>query len=518
MPSVCSFILAGTYRDSVFLMNLSQTLTIKSGANQVFATMATRRNKELLARAGLLTPEIETAKPDDLAVAIDAPVELHDNLLKMTREYLYSNSASSYGSNYISSISFDDAVLGDSKKQIALISVPGDYARYEAARALEKRLDVMLYSDNISLEDEIALKKMAKRKGVLLMGPECGTSIVNGVPLGFANNIRRGEIGIVSSSGTGAQEVSCLLDRCGLGITTAYGTGARDLIDDVGGISAITALERLASDPNTKLILVIANLPGIQTRKRLIEVYKKTKKPVFVRYLGSYDYSIEEKAGIDFASDLTELANMAINELAPILDSSAINLPQAPALPEKNNYHGRKFIRGIFSGGTMRSDAIDIITSKLTGTYKVYSNFERENVISLTGTDKSREHCFLDMGANEFTVGRPHSLVSPETKLERIIMELCSPETAILITDIVIGYGTAKNQASLLVQAFDKAARITNGKSREVIVLSSVCGTDNDLPSRSSEIEILKDAGIFVFGSNAAAANYAADLINIYNS
>lgn len=513
MAILRSIILPGTYRDSVFLMKISSHSAQSSGAKQVSAMMATRRNKELFARSGLLTPEIEDAGPDDLAVAVEADADRVDKAMAIVRDFLTSTPSMPEEIAGLANVplSLEDALLARPESSLAVISVAGDYARFEAARALEAGLDVMLYSDNISIEDELALKRLAACKNLLLMGPECGTAIVGGVPLAFANNLRSGDIGIVGASGTGIQEVTCLLDRCGLGISTAYGTGGRDLMDEIGGLSTLTALERLADDPRTKIVLVIGKAPGESTRKKLLEAYATLGKPVFVRYVGAVDNSPEESLGVRCASNLTELARIAALEIAPVLDISEIDLPAPPALPYRESDSSR-FLRGIFSGGTYCREALEIAAPLLEGRF--HTNTDFKSTVRISGTIPSREHTLLDMGGSEFTIGHPHPLVSPESKMERIVSELCDPTTAVLLTDVVLGYGVAKNQAGLLVQAVDRAAALTSGRSRTIPVVTSVCGTENDTPSRSSQVAELQDAGVIVLGNNAAAALFAARCIS----
>jgi FdrA protein len=512
MAILRSIILPGTYRDSVFLMKISSQTAQFSGAKQVSAMMATRRNKELFARSGLLTPEIEDARPDDLAVAIEADPERVDKALAMVRDLLTNATPLPEEAEGLANVplSLEDALLARPESNLAVISVAGDYARFEAARALEAGLDVMLYSDNISIEDELALKRLAVSKNLLLMGPECGTAIVGGVPLAFANNLRSGDIGIVGASGTGIQEVTCLLDRCGLGISNAYGTGGRDLMDEIGGLSTLTALTRLAGDPRTRIVLVIGKTPGDTTRKKLLDAYAALGKPVFVRYIGTVDYSAEESIGVRCAPNLTELARIAALELAPVLDVSEIDLPAPPALPDRTG-DSPSFLRGIFSGGTYCRETLEIAAPLLKGRF--HTNTDFKSTVLISGTIPSREHTLLDMGGSEFTIGHPHPLVSPEAKMERIVTELCDPTTAVLLTDVVLGYGVAGNQAGLLIQALDRAAALTSGRSRVIPVVTSVCGTENDSPSRSSQVAALQDAGVVVLGNNAAAALYAARCI-----
>src|SRR5690606_14776291 len=125
---------------------------------------------------------------------------------------------------------------------------PGVYAAFEAFRALENNLNVMMFSDNVTVEDEIKLKDLAVKKDLLMMGPDCGTAIINGVGLCFANKIKRGPIGLVAASGTGLQEVTVLIDQFGGGISQAIGVGGRDLSKDVMGRMTLHAINALNAD------------------------------------------------------------------------------------------------------------------------------------------------------------------------------------------------------------------------------------------------------------------------------
>ena len=513
MSTIHSILLPGTYRDSVFLMKLSREAAERSGAQRVSAMMGSERNKELLSRLGLSTEEMENARPDDLMVAVEATPDLLQGAIAAVRELLEGPAPGCWSAQTCcaSPLSLEEALEILPQSSLALISVPGEYARFEAGRALAAGLDVMLYSDSISIADELALKRMAAARGLLLMGPECGTAVIRHVPLGFANTVRRGSIGIVGSSGTGIQEVSCLLDRCGLGISSAYGTGGRDLMDAIGGLAALAALSRLKADPDTRSIVVIGKAPGPETRARLLRTYQSLGKPVLVRYLGVTDYAAEEAAGIVCAQDLTDLARLAARQAAPVLDTSEIDLPFP--LADK----GRPgLLRGVFSGGTLCREALEIAMPILSADEGAeqgfFSNVLLPGVTHSAGTFPSRGHCFLDMGAQEFTGGRPHPLVSPEAKLERVQAELCDPEVRVVLTDIVLGSGVARNQAAALVQAKDKAAELSGGRSRETLLVASVCGTDHDSPSRSSEVAFLQNSGVLVAGSNVWAAFAAARL------
>lgn len=499
-----AILLKNTYRDSVFLMKLSSQAKSESGAKQVSAMMGTPRNKELFAASGLDTPEVLAANPDDLVIAVEAEEDRIHTALERVHALLEEAPASPKAAGGESRpATLADALRRDKSLNLALISTAGDYARYEAAKALTAGMDVMLYSDNVSLRDEVALKKAAVKKGLLVMGPDCGTALINGVPLAFANVAGKGPVGIVGASGTGLQEVICLLDRMGVGVSNAYGTGGRDLKDDVGGLTAFAALDRLAADPLTKIIAVIGKPPGKNTRAKLAERFKTLGKPVFVHYLGAEDYALEEAAGAVSAPDLTEIAEKIAVFVNPALDPrkllGADPEPPAPA---------RGFVRGLFGGGTLCQESAEILGPLLSGAK--YSNLKMEGFTGIHGAEKSKGHCFWDFGDDEFTVGRPHPMMAPDLKMERLVDELLDPETAVVLLDMVIGYGSHPDQASLFVKAVEEAAAKSNGASRGKVIIMSVCGTDKDNPGRADQVAVLREAGALVFGSNAHAARAAA--------
>ena len=507
MSSVRSLVFPATYRDSVFLMQLSNQARDKSGARQVSAIMASARNKELLARSELLTPELEEAGPDDLVVAIEAPPELLDETEALIRSMLAEPVPRPEGVSEAASLplTLSAALLQRPESRLAIVSVAGDYARYEAAQALALGLDVFLYSGDISLRDERALKDLARTRGCLLMGPDCGSAIVDGVPLGFTNALRKGFIGLVSSSGTGLQEVCCLLDRCGLGISHAYGTGGRDAADEIGGITTLAALQRLADDPDTEVIALIASNPGPETRKRLAQSFGWLKKPVVLYYPGVVDYGPEKRAGAAPAGNLAELARLSALTLAPLLDLGAIE-EEEPSFASFRD-HKPGVVRGVFDGGALCQEALEIVAAKLGCS-------PSSNLRSRAGSSPgdSSGHYFMDIGAPAFTVGRPHPLIAPENKMEQVYLQLMDPAVAVVMTDLVLGYGVSIRQATLLVRTMDRAAAESDGASRKKALVVSVCGTELDKPSRSSQVLLLRQAGVLVAGNNAQAARWAAHL------
>ncbi len=508
--TIQSVIKPNNYRDSIFLMKLSVQAAKESGAEAVSAMMATDRNKDLFSASGLMTPEIHAAKANDLAIAIkgdaaqaEAAVAAVMRLLDQAPERKSGKDAPGAAAP----AAIRQAVAADPGLNLALISVAGDYARYEAAEALTAGMDVMLYSDNISLADELALKQMARKKGLMVMGPDCGTSIIGGVPLAFANKIARGPVGIVGASGTGLQEVACLLDRMGVGVSQAYGTGGRDLKDDIGGITSFTAIDRLAADSDTKAVVILAKPPGKATRAAMLERCRSLGKPVFVHYIGASDYAGEEAAGLHTARDLTELACVAARSFNPkaVLDGMDRETAAPAARPGG-------FLHGFFGGGTLAQEAAEICGPLLKGDKA--SNLAVAGFTKIGGRDSFTGHVFWDLGEDEFTVGRPHPMMAPDLKMDRMAQALIDPRVSVVLMDMVIGYGSHPEQARLAVEAIERADKESGGKSRQTIVVASVCGTEGDAPSRSAEIALLEKAGVVVLASNAAAARWAAKVVS----
>ncbi|MDR1744225.1 MAG: acyl-CoA synthetase FdrA [Planctomycetota bacterium] len=499
-----AIVMPNSYRDSVFLMKLSGQAKEEGGADTVSAMMGTPRNKELFAASGLMTPEIQAANPNDLVIAVRAGEDKLDATINaVTRMLDEAPSRKREESGGVAvPATIDGALAADGDLNIALISVAGDYARYEAARAVTNGMDVMLYSDNISIADELALKTMASRKKLLVMGPDCGTAIIDGTPLAFANSVRPGPVGIVAASGTGLQEAFCLLDRMGVGISQAYGTGGRDLKDDIGGLSTLTALERLGEDRNTTTIAILGKPPGDKTRTKILARCRTLGKKVFMHYMGASDYEAENQAGIGTAGNLTDFSLMVakhINAKAQ-LDGKTSDHP----LPD-NLKAG--WLCGLFGGGTLCQEAAEIAAVRLPG--EKYSNLKVKGFHPIAGKDKATGHVFLDLGDDEFTVGRPHPMMAPGLKMERLTDALCNPRVTVALIDMVIGYGAHPDQANLVVQAIEKADKQSNGASRNTVVVASVTGTEGDVPGRSDQAAILEKAGVVVLASNAHAADWA---------
>ncbi len=190
------------YHDSVTLMLVAQAVLKLPGVQDAAVVMGTPANREIIAAAGLLTPEAAGARPDDLLIVIKAVDEASAlAALAQAEEILAAKAPRAETGAAHRPKSLASAIAAAPGANLAVISVAGRYAAGEARTALENGLHVLLFSDNVPLEDEIALKKLAADRGLLCMGPDAGTAIINGVALGFANAVPRGNVGLVERGG-----------------------------------------------------------------------------------------------------------------------------------------------------------------------------------------------------------------------------------------------------------------------------------------------------------------------------
>jgi succinyl-CoA synthetase alpha subunit len=400
----------------------------------------------------------------------------------------------------VRAVSLDGALKVLPGANLALISVTGRYAGDLARRALESGLHVMLFSDNVPLEQEIALKQFARKRGLLLMGPDCGTAIVNGIPLAFANAVNRGNIGIVAAAGTGLQEVSCIISNEGAGISQAIGTGGRDVKQEVGGIMFIEALKALAKDDQTRVLLLVSKPPDPSVLRRIEKVLGSVRKPVVTLFIGAATgdrgpATLEEAALQAVALARGQRPDVTAQRLA----ARAKDLDRLAQRAAARSKRGQQYVRGLFSGGTFCAEA-QIIFKDMLG--DVYSNVPVHGAKQLRDSLVSQQHTVVDLGEDEFTVGRPHPMIDYSLRNRRILEEAADPGTAVILLDVVLGYGAHPDPATELAPVIRKAAR-------KVGVVCSITGTDRDPQNRSRVERALRHAGAIVMPSNAAACKLA---------
>jgi FdrA protein len=402
---------------------------------------------------------------------------------------------------------------------VAVISVAGRYAVDEAWDALSHGLHVLLFSDNVSLADEVALKKYACEHGLLLMGPGAGTTILNNVALGFANVLPRGPVGIVSAAGTGLQEVSTLLARRGVGISQGLGTGGRDLKKEVGGIMMLEALKALQQDEATSVLVLISKPPAEEVVQLILDQVAASVKPTVICFLGGDTSTLAKIPNVIPARTLYECALLAAQQIWPeigdarlLLETENARLAEQAKILRARLNADQRYLRGLFSGGTLCYEAQVIWKESLDHT--VYSNAPLPGGPVLADSVKSCEHTAVDLGEEEFTVGRPHPMIDNDLRSRRLLQEARDPEVAVILLDVVLGYGAHPDPASELVKAVEEAQRLAGGEGRELLIVASVTGTEDDPQSLSRTTSTLERAGVTVCDSNSAAARLTTLLVS----
>lgn len=496
------------YYDSVTLMLISSRLTECKGVREAAVMMGTDHNKALMTGAGLLTAEAAgTVTPNDLVIGISAEDEDSLKAALDVLEEQFHKKATAVKAQKPKTM---ESALAKDSYNFAVISIPGKYAKNEAMKALRGGLHVLLFSDNVSLPEEVELKTAAKEKGLLMMGPDCGTAIINGVALGFANVVRRGNIGLVAAAGTGLQEVTVQIDRMGGGISQALGTGGRDLKDEVGGTMMLMALEALSKDDSTRVIGLISKPPSPNVMKAVLNKAADAGKPVVACFLGG-DPEVVKKAGIIPAATLEEAA-AKLTELSGAGTGRRESGEGEKALIEeqRTQFTGtQKYVRGLYSGGTMCYESMLLMRESIGD---IYSNIATDKRYSLGDPEQSVGNALLDMGEDYFTDGMPHPMIDMRLRSERIKKEARDPEVAVILLDCVLGYGCHEDPAGALAQAVRSAKELAG--NRTITFIASVCGTDRDAQNKTQQEQKLREAGVIVTQSNEQAARLAAGIVS----
>jgi len=496
-------IISNFYRDSVSLMQLSSRLAKLPGVRQASAVMASPANLALLDEAGLLNGAAG-AGPNDLLIAVDGDSKAEvDAALKAATASLEQAPAAGGGPRRERPRSIEMGLTDLPAADLALISTPGDYAAAEAMKALRLGLNVMLFSDNVAGADEVALKRYARDHDLMVMGPDCGTAIIGGVPLGFANVVRRGRIGVVGASGTGTQQVTCLIDRLGEGVSHAIGTGGHDLSAEVGGITMLQGLAGLAGDDATEVIVLVSKPPAQAVAERVLAAAREIAKPVVVAFLGSDGRSIA--GGNLFPARTLDAAARAAVALAQGRKPRNTTVKLPPRLPRP--WRGQKYVRGLYSGGTFCYEASLLLGEELG---PVFSNTPVGKAGLLPDPWRSEGHTLVDLGDDLFTRGRPHPMIDHRLRNERIAAEAADPETAVILLDVVLGHGSHKDPSAEIVPAIRAAKATAAAARRNPVFVGFVCGTERDPQGLARQEAGLRAAGMLLAASNAEAVRLAA--------
>ncbi|TVQ27585.1 MAG: acyl-CoA synthetase FdrA, partial [Spirochaetaceae bacterium] len=476
--------------------------------------MGTEMNRDLIAGMGLSTDDIAAATANDLIIAVDATDgEAADAAAAKVDELLQKKSRGDGGSTYRPG-SFAGALQAATDANLAIVSLPGQFAAREARKALNAGLHVMLFSDNVSVDEEVSLKKLAVRKGLLMMGPDCGTAIINGAPICFANVVPRGPIGIVAASGTGLQEVSCAIAKAGSGVSQAIGTGGRDIKEEaVGGMMMLQGISALAADPATDVIVVVSKPPKASLTPRVMDALKAAGKPAVVHFVGTK--ADDDDENIRYAANLTDAARLAValaggDATAAAGAASAEEIEQIVTRESAKIAAGQKYLRGLFVGGTLTDEAVAVLCEPLGG---VHSFDAADASLALKDPHRSQQHTIVDLGEDVFTVGRPHPMIDPSIRTERIDREADDPEVALLLVDCVLGYGSHHDPAGAMVESIVRARAKAVERGGYLPVIASITGTDDDPQGLAGQRAKLEAAGCVVMPTNYQAAKLAARIM-----
>lgn len=493
------------YQDSVKLMRIASSIRNMEGVEEASVSMATPTNLELLERIGILTPEAQAASPDDILIVVRAASEEQCHAALEAAETAICGGGERValeedGDTFQAPKSLERALDYMPEANIALISVPGKYAFSLADQALDLGVNPMIFSDNVSVEEERTLKKKAVEKGLIVMGPDCGTCILDGACLGFGNQVRRGPIGIVGAAGTGIQELACLIHQSGGGISHAIGTGGRDLSRDIGGISMLQGLECLARDESTQVILLLSKPADPAVADHILERARQVAKPVIVCFLGGKRRP--DEGNLQFADTMDLAADLALRHTGRTLT--------APESAQTDSIVEGKHIRALYTGGSLAYEALYLFRE--AGVAPLFSNIHMDGAAELADPMRPHDHTVLDLGDDVFTVGRAHPMINPELRNDMIAAQAAEADTAVLLLDFVLGYGCHPDPVGAALPALEKAFALRpDGRLR---ILAHVCGADSDPQDLCVQEEKLLRAGVQTFRSNADMVRAAIRMLH----
>ena len=489
-----------SYQDSINLMLLTNRINTLEGVARSQIMMGTDANKDIFKNSGLYSDEVEKAAPSDMVIVVEADDEkIVDKVLEETKVFLNDLSVKKKGNDIKTAKNWDEAVDMLPDANVALFSIPGEYAAPDLEEALDRGLHVFSFTDNVSLEDEIRLKKKAHEKGLLFMGPDCGTGIISSIPVAFTNVVKPGNIGIVGASGTGIQEVTTIIDRLGGGVIHAIGTGRRDLNEKVGAITVKDAIAALDKHDPTDIIVVISKPPAKEVRDEVVQLLQNVSKPVVAIFLG--EKPDHHEGNVYLAHTLEETAQIAV-DLANGREVKK-NYCTPAVSPIDHVLSSEKTVKGLYSGGTLAAEAGMMISEALDlgGLIK-----EEGYILKTNGYE------VIDLGDDIYTQGKPHPMIDPEVRIRKIREYAADKDTGVILLDCVLGYGCHPDMAGCLAPVIRESMDKAKAEGRELYFVASVCGTDKDPQDYRQSVETLKASGAFVEESNAKAIRLALKL------
>ena len=489
------------YVDSVSLMSVSDRVTVLPGVTNVEAQMGTHANLELLKLLEYTLPEGVT--PNDLVIAITADSEdSYAAAFRLVEDIIDRK-------NVQNSIIYNSLEDVDGRYDLCQISLPGEYAAAEARKALNMGMDLFIFSDNVSLEEELELKQLGSSLGRLVMGPDAGVALIDGVARAAGASIRHGPIGIVGASGSGAQEVGCIIEKCGLGVSNIIGTGGRDLYPQIGGITMKAGIRRMEADPETKVIVLVSKLADLGVMDQVLTLADICEKPVVAVFLGSSE-ALFENHKVHGTFSLEEAALKAVELAGGSVDKFGYTDEEINKLGEENVAKlkpEQKYFRGLYCGGTFTEEALLYFSAHNTGS-RLFSNLSNRYCEKLEDSEVSVGHSILDLGAEDFTAKAPHPVFAPSLRLKRLRRELADPQVGVILLDFITGPGVALDPITSFAEECKKY------RDKGLVVISSICGSLEDPQDVAAKQKLLEEAGVIVTPSNYQSTKLASAMMN----
>jgi FdrA protein len=506
------YIRENTYQDSMKLMRFQASLKGMEGIVECGVAMGTPANKAQFRRAGLSTEEMDRASASDICIVLRGT---HDDAISRAigeiERYFSAKGATQEDTGELSPPprSLSSALTRLPDANLALISVPGDYAAYEAWKAIDRGLHVFLFSDNVSLDDEVDLKVAAERKGLLVMGPDCGTSILSGVGLGFSNAVRRGRVGIVGASGTGIQEISCLIHRMGEGVSQAIGTGGRDLLSKVGGRTFIQATDALMKDSQTEVLALIGKRCDHDVWEKILSGIDGARKPIVVYFVDGGGSTRPTGDNVHLAADFLHTAATCVSLTRgenpphpPTAESLRTEMRETIDAEARRFSPGQRYLRAILAGGSFAGEACRVLRPILG---ELYAHPVSGEARPLEDPERSRGHCVVDLGADYFTQGRVHPMIDSTARNERLAAEGRDEEVRVLLVDIILGHGADADPAGGMADVVSRAKRKMADRGAYLSVVASLCGTEGDSQGLGEQRKKIERTGAIVVESASKA-------------
>ena len=492
----------GSYHDSVVLMLLTNHISAMQGVNKVSIMMATPANKDIFKQSGLDTEELLAAGANDMVVVADIDNENTMNIIENEID-AYFKKQNTQNQQTESVKSWDKALEKMPNADMAVISIAGAYAALEANRALDEGMNVFMFSDNVTIEDEKKLKQKAHEKGLVVMGPDCGTGIIQSVPIAFTNKVNSGKIGIIGASGTGIQELTTIIDRLGEGVKNAIGTGGRDLSSEIGGITMMDTINAMEQDDSIKVMIVISKPPAKAVREMISNRLSAFKKPVVTLFLGEKPEYHEQ--GFYHAYTLDEAARLAVN----LVRDEDINTCVVSAETPENAFDKseNKTIKAYYSGGTLAGEAAMLIKDALN----LDTPPEKAEGFML----KHGGHIVVDLGDDVYTQGKPHPMIDPAKRIECMKEAIDDSSTGVILFDIMLGYGSHEDMAGALLPTINELKQKAENEGRKLFFIATVCGTRHDYQGYDEAVNKLKNAGVIVCETNKLASQMAIRAIGL---